>query len=275
MTKHHGTQTLGFEGFNGYYGSLQQGYGGFDWSSVSFLNESYWQNVKTNWCDTGFQNVLDGTGLAYTSSPNNSQTYGYFRVENLKQTFNLVSMVAASGWETNQPFQIATYTYKPGVGFVLKEKANTQISVYLSQTAQTINFASLAKPKYFKDVSAVIIRGKTGSYGNTCSYGPNDHTYGYQLAFDDLTVKWNKAGNQKGQFTPEHPLISHSQHHNSPMAHLLGNSQAPHAHVIDGPGVASSHSGQNYHPELMSLTGHDPTGLTGQFHLPAMEHFGS
>ncbi len=277
MSKHHGTETLTFEGFSGYYGSVPEGYGGFVWSDVDYLNASYWQNVKTNWCDTGFQNVIDGNGLAYTWGQQDLQSFGYFATENAKETFSLVSMVAASGWETKQPFTFISYVYKPFKGFV--EKA--QVTLDLSQTAQKIVFADLpnltSQRTDFENISAVRITSGSqgGTYGNTCSYGTSEHTYGNQLAFDDLKIKWNGAVPHGGGHPPSTPLQASLHHHGSPAAHLAANLHAAHTHAVDGAGTASHHGSGGYHTELLSLPGHDPSGLTAQFHLPAVEHFGT
>jgi len=272
--QHHGTETLTFEGFSGYYGSLPQGYGGFVWSDMDYLNSSYWQNVKTNWCDTGYQNVLDGSGLAYTTGPANESSYGYFRTENIKETFNLVSVVAASAWETNQRFNIIGYTYVPHKGFV--EKAS--VSVYLSQTAQMINFAHLPSPTTisnpFSNISAVRIISHTGTYGNTCSYGAGHPTYGNELALDDLTVKWNGTVPHGAGKQPGMPLLSEQHHHGSPAAQLV-NFHPASAHAAEGESAASHHGADNYQAELLALPGQDSGGLTAQFHLPGTEHFGT
>ncbi|HEX4158601.1 MAG TPA: hypothetical protein VHY79_09000 [Rhizomicrobium sp.] len=274
MSKHHGTETLNFEGFSGYYGSVPQGYGGFVWSDVDFLNASYWQNEKPNWCDTGYQNVVDGSGLAYSWGKPTYNSYGFFGTENTKETFSLVSMVAASAWETNQPFTFTSYVYKPHVGFV--EKAS--VTVPLSQTAQTINFEQLvlrtAVAHPFDNISAVRITSGTGTYGNTCSYGAGHPTYGNELAFDDLKIKWNGAVPRGTGRAPGRPLVPNQHGHATPDAHLV-NLHAAQAHAANGADPASHHATSAYHAELMSLSGHDTAGLTAQFHLPATEHFGS
>jgi hypothetical protein len=278
MTKHHhGTQTLNFEGFSGYYGSVSQGYGGFVWSDVDFMNSSYWQNDKTNWCDTGYQNALDGNGLAFTrfdgvgyyAAHQYKPSYGYFRTGNLSKTFSLVSMVAASAWETNQPFTFKSYTYNPHKGFLMKGT----VTVYLNQTAQTLNFQKLDKGA-FQDIAAVRIAPGYGQYGSTCSYGTGHPTYGNQLAFDDLKVKWTKGAPHGAPQAVARPLLGHLQHGGAPTAHLTANQHAAQA-LADNLGGAAHHNAGDYHGELMSLSGHDASGLTAQFYLPAAEHFGT
>ena len=274
MSKHHGTETLTFEGLSGYYGSVPEGYGGFIWSDAAYLNASYWENVKTNWCDTGYQNVVDGSGLAFTQAPSGEQSYGYLRSENLKQTFSLESMVAASAWETKQPFKFTSYTYEQGVGFVKK----ASFTVDLSQTAQKIDFSHLPTPTAmtgaFDNISALIIKSSTGAYGNTCSYGAGQYTTGNQLAFDDLTVKWS-GGAPKGMGRqPAHPLLANQHHHITPAAHLV-NLHATQAHAAEGGSAGLHHASADYHAELLSLPGHGASGLTAQFQLPDIDHFGS
>jgi hypothetical protein len=269
MSRQHGSETLNFQGFSGYYGSIPQGYGGFDWSEVSFLNDTYWENVKTNWCDTGYQNVVHGSGLAFTSAPSGEHTYGYFRAENLKQTFDLVSMVAGSAWENNQPFKFTSYVYRPGQGFVYKASA----TAFLDQTAHNIKFASLGGADDFKGITAVVINGGIGTYGNTCSYGTGYQTYGYELAFDTMKVRWHgKSHADAGMNAPAHPLFLHSPNHNTPDAHLVGALQPGHAHG-DAPASAVHHAGSGYHAELL-LPGSD-SGLPAHLHIPGIEHFGT
>jgi hypothetical protein len=274
MSKHHGTETLTFEGFSGYYGSVPQGYGGFVWSDVDYLNDSYWQNVKTNWCDTGYQNVIDGNGLAYAWGKEGKPSYGYFRTDNIKETFSLVSMVAASAWETKQPFTFTGYVYEPEKGFVKKGS----VTYYLSQTAQKLEFGHSPGPKAtlhsLSNISAVIIKSASGSYGNTCSYGQGHPTYGNQLAFDDLTIKWNGKVPHGAGDPPARPLLGSQHHHGAPTAQLV-NLHAPQVHATDEGNAASHLSAGGYQAELMSLPGQQPAGLTGQFHLPGVEHFGT
>jgi hypothetical protein len=260
--KHHTTEKVTFEGFTGYYGSVPQGYGGFIWSDVEYLNSSYWQDVKTDWCDTGYQNVLDGSGLAYTSGPVDNSSYGYFRTENIKETFSLVSVVAASAWETNQPFIFIGYVYEPHKGFVQK----ASMTFYLSQTAQKIDFAQLSNltstSNPFSNISAVRIISHSGTYGNTCSYGQGHPTYGNELALDDLKVKWNGKVPHKAGPPPAKPLLLSV--HGTPVSEFVNPHSAQGNAAVDG-----------YHPELRSPPSHDTAGPAAQFHLPGVEHFGT
>src|ERR1700722_4065273 len=274
MSKHHGTETLTFEGFSGYYGSVPQGYGGFVWSDVDYLNDSYWQNVKTEWCDTGYQNVLDGNGLAYAWGKEDKQSYGYLRTNNIKETFSLVSMVAASAWDSKQPFTFNSYVYEPNKGFVKK----ASVVLYFGQTAQKLDFAHLPVPTAvshaFSNISALRIISQSGSYGNTCSYGSGHPTYGNQLAFDDLVVKWNGAIPHGARQQPGRPLLANQHHRGTPAAHVV-NLHPTQPHAADDASAASHHATVGYHAELMSLPGENATGLTSQFHLPDVEHFGT
>ncbi|MGH6876925.1 MAG: hypothetical protein ACREHV_06030 [Rhizomicrobium sp.] len=273
MSNQHAKETLGFNNFSGYYGSVTQGYGGLDYSDVDYLNATYWENDKTAWCDTGFQSVIHGAGEAFTQGPPGQSSYGFFETPNLNETFSLTSMVAASAWETNQPFEFISYTYKHGKGFV--EKAMD--TVYLSQTAQTIDFAKISggNPGDFKNVAAVLIVSKAGAAGNTCTYGAAYPTYGNQMAFDNLKVKWNGKIPHGGEGSlVTKGLRAHLQHRAAHAAAQLGSAghhEGPaHEHAA---GSVHHADGNGYHTQLLSL-GHDPHGLTGQFHLPAVEHFG-
>ncbi|HEY6577719.1 MAG TPA: hypothetical protein VIY09_00225, partial [Rhizomicrobium sp.] len=181
----------------------------------------------------------------------------------------LKSMDAASAWCGTQDFTFITYSYKNGA---LTEKASVNIDV--SQTGTHIDFGKYKGD--FKKIAAVRIDSTHGnSAGSTCSYGAA--TYGYQMAFDDMKVIFKKGipVHQSGQHTllPIQELhrahaqqaamahVAHTDAHNAALSHDSHTSPGHHA---DSGG---------YHAQLLSL-GHDG-GLTGQFHLPAVEHFGA
>jgi hypothetical protein len=267
-------ETLNFNNNSGYYGSILSGYGGFTWSDVDFMNATYWQNVMTDWCDTGFQNVIHGAGEAFTWNNNGSTSYAVFSTVNLNETFSLKSMVAASGWETAQPFDFLSYTYQTGHGFIAKASD----IVYLSQTAQTINFAKIGKPGDFKNIALVEIISGSGKYGNTCSYGRYGYTLGNEMAFDNLKVKWNgkiPTGNGKVVTTGLSPH-NHLRGSHGVSAHLVSGDSHQGANVA-AHADATTHSAMQagFHTELMSLGETQSGDLTGQFHLPAVEHFGT
>jgi len=265
MSKHT-RETLGFNGFTGYYGSVPPGYGGFNWVDVNYMNATYWQNVETNWCDTGYQNAIHGAGEAFSWGQDlDSPAYSSIVTYDLNETFSLTSMTAASAWETDQPFEFRSYTYKAGH---LTLKASD--TVYLSQTAQTIDFARMpgGKPADFKDIAQVTIVSGIGKYGNTCTYGPYGNTTGNQMAFDKLKVKWNGTipqgheGNPLAkQLAPHlHPRAAHAA------PHLTGG-----GHDGSGQSPAPVHHAESsgYHAELL------PLAADGQFALPEVTHFGT
>ena len=160
----HSKETLSFNSFTGYYGSMPAGYGGFNYVSMQYLNATYWESIETNWCDTGYQNVDHGAGEAVAI-----QGYSIFETLNVKETFSLKSMVAASAWETHQPFTFASYTYSEKQKYwVLK----ASVTVYLSQTAKTINFAKLGKQGDFANIGLLLMKAGSGSYGNTATLRP-------------------------------------------------------------------------------------------------------
>jgi hypothetical protein len=270
----HTKETLGFNSFSGYYASVPQGYGGLQYGDVDYLNASYWQNEKTNWCDTGYQNAISGAGEALTWNTNGATSYGLFESTNLKESFTLASMVVASAWETDQAFNFRSYTYKSGHGFILKASD----TLYLSQTAQKINFAKIGKPGDFKNIVAVEIVSGSGKYGNTCTYGRYGYTTGNEMAFDNLKLIWNgkiptdKNGRlvTKGLATHDHGHAAHAV-----AAHLaFGDGQhCPSAAHLEGGGHSGMQTG--FHTELLSLGDSQPGDLTAQFRLPAVEHFGT
>ena len=269
----HTKETLGFNNYSGYYGSIAQGYGGMDWGDVDYLNATYWQKVQTNWCDTGYQNVIKGAGEAFTWNANGSVSYGLFESANLNETFSLVSMVAASAWETHQAFEFKTYTYEVHQGFILKASD----TIHLSQTAQTLNFAKIGNPGDFTNIVAVEIISGKGKYGNTCSYGPYGYTTGNEMAFDNLKVKWNgKIPKGNGQLVTT-GLATHGHGHAHVAAPQLVYGNAHHEADSSATGQATGHSGPqaDFHSELLSLGDSGSGGLTDQFHLPAVEHFGT
>jgi len=271
MSKHT-KETLSFSGFSGYYGSVPAGYGGFDWVDVNYMNATYWEKVETNWCDTGYQNVILGTGEAYSYDlPNNQSPPAQIVTPDLYETFSLTSMRAASAWETKQPFTFNSYTWSDGQ-FTLKASD----TVKLSQTPQTIDFAKIGKPTDFQDIARVSIVAGYGKYGNTCTYGAYGFTTGSELAFDNLKVVWNGK-------------IPHGHLNNTAMKQLLlGHHHSPAyaaAHLVTGGGhdessagghPTSGHADNGYHTQLLSLPGdgHE-SGLTSQFALPQVTHFGT
>ncbi len=267
----HTTETLGFNNFSGYYASVPEGYGGFDWFDVGYLNKTFWESDKTNWCDTGYQNVIHGAGEAFSFI--NTASYAEFGSSNLNEAFSLKSMVAASAWETSQPFDFVSFVYQDGA---LVAKASDKI--HLSQTAQTIDFAKIGKPGDFRNIVAVDIVPGSGKYGNTCTYGAYGYTTGNVMAFDSLKVTWNgriPRGTAK-LFPPDPAMPAHGRQHHVVAARLALN-DSHHGTGSSAHTGWTEHSGaqSGFHSELMSLGDSCPGGLTAQFHLPALEHFGT
>jgi len=274
MARQRAQESLGFNGFSGYYGSISQGYGGFAWGDIDFMNATYWEKEKTGWCDTGFQNVIRGAGEAFTWSNNGYTSYGVFESASTSETFTLKSMIAASGWETAQPFDFNTYTYTKGEGFILKASD----TIYLSQKRELINFAKIGNPGDFKNIAAVEIISGTGKYGNTCTYGRYSYTLGNQMAFDNLKVKWNgQIPKFSGKFiTTGLAIHEHNHAMHITTAHLTfgdahnGTAAAPHSDAATAPNPQAG-----FHTELLSLANTHAGDLTGEFQLPAIEHFGA
>jgi hypothetical protein len=264
----HTKETLQFNSFSGYYASIPAGFGGFDWSDVDYMNATFWKVEHPDWCNTGFQNVLRGAGEAFTWNNNGYVSYGVF--ENTTETFSLKSMVAASGWETAQPFEVKSYTYTTGEGFVYK----AGITVYLDQTSKTLKFSKLGKPGDFNNVSLIEVISGYGKFGNTCSYGPYGYTTGNQMAFDNLKVVWNgtipKANGRVLLPGPVRFGVSHGGHIATP--HLVSG-----AHHDANPMIhASSGSPPGSHSELQpgSLVHSHAGDLAAQIQPAAVEHFG-
>ena len=271
----HTKETLGFNSFSGYYASIVQGFGGFNWSDVDYMNATFWEDQKTTWCDTGYQNVISGAGEAFVWNNNGTVSYGLFESAKLTESFSLKSMVVASAWETNQPFTFNTYTYAKQKGFVLKASD----TLYLSQTAQTINFAKIGNPGDFKNIMAVEIISGSGKYGNTCSYGPYGYTTGNEMALDNMKVVWNGKIPKGSHALVTTGLANHAPMHaahTTPAAHLVfGNSHHDAGSAASANATAHSGTQSGFHSELMSLGGSHAGNLTGQFQLPALDHFGT
>lgn len=257
------SKIIKFQGFDGYLNDMNNysGYGGMDWNDM-FEIQSAFVNEHTDWCDTGYNNVLKGPGEAITLGN------GGFQSHDLYQTFSLQGGTFASAWETKQPVTFNSYVYTPGQGFTLKASD----TVNISEDAKYVNFAKFGSD--FKHVSAVTMISGVGQGGNTCSYGTP--TYGYILVMDNLTLKWdNNGGNAHN--VPHANLTHHIMHG---MPHVAANFSplSQHAdHVAAG--LPLNHAGaahdSPYHSQLFGLPGHDHGGLTSQFALPHAEHFGT
>jgi hypothetical protein len=261
--KKHGTnETLNFSDLNGCSGSIPDGYGGFNWiGSFEYINTMCF---NTAWCDTGYNNVA-----AVSASPTVAWVYDYGTVESAKlsESFDLKSIASASAWDTNQEWTFTSYTYKNG-SFTVKGSAN----VYLSQLAQTINFATLGGKGAFQKIDAIHIQvDNLGTSGNTCSYGAS--TYGYQMVFDNVKVHWNgKIPQNNGAHLVQLPGHMPHPHHHATLA-ALHNSGGHAPGTWHGGHTAPHHAGGAYHSQLLNL-GHDPGGLTTEFRLPQPGHFG-
>ncbi|HEY2446249.1 MAG TPA: hypothetical protein VGI20_10980 [Rhizomicrobium sp.] len=260
-------ETIRFNGGAGYYGQLANGYGGFDWSLVDYLNATYWQNVQTEWCDTGYQNVIHGPSDGYIYKT------GLIQSSNLSETFNLRSMIAASAWESNQAFLFNSYVYKHHA-FVLKASDY----VDFTQTAQTVDFSTVGiKASDFRNVAAVTITQEKGIGGSTCSYGTP--TYGVTLALDNLKVHWNGPipdahGTTRTLQTPHGVLPRHTVAHVTAQNPMVVHHADGGAHSHTAPG----HEASGFHSMIASLDaalGHESGSLTSQFVLPHVEHFGT
>src|SRR5215469_2986453 len=157
----HSKETLNFSG-PAYYGTLssEDGYGGFNYADdMEYLNQTYWQKIMTHWCDNGYVNVATAskgaTGCAWVYD------FGLMESTNLKETFSLTSMIAASAWNTDAVWDIKSYTYTNGA---LTLKAFDTMTI--SETATKISFAKLGHSGDFKNISAVLFElSHTGWYG--------------------------------------------------------------------------------------------------------------
>ena len=266
LDKHHNkSEVLDFSGFSGYGGSVPSGYGGFYYDSVYYMNASTWTKpggpgYEAGWCDTGYQNVAasaHATSLAWL--------YEYALIETAStHTFTLESLMATASWSANEPWEVISYTESNGT---LTVKGAMEITPTFSK-AETFKF----KGADWKGIAAIAFSiVSEGSPGNTCTYG--SAVEGVQLCIDRLKVKFsNKADLRHNGGNLQTPYMLHHQQHYT--AHVAAVSQAAHdisaAHWTDSNSAHPQTDG-GYHSQLLSL-GND-TGLTGQFHLPSVEHF--
>ncbi len=264
--KKHKGKGFNFTGFSGYYGTMSahDGFGGFNYESdFLYMNSSTWTKpggpgYVNGWCDTGYQNVAaaaKASGVAWI--------YDYGLMESASgHSFKLESFLAASSWSANQSWEVISYTDNNGS---LTEKGSMDIKTTFSK-AQTFKF----KGADWKGIAAVAFEFLSyGSPGNTCSYGVA--SYGLQMVLDQVKVKFSKKADLKhdgGKL-----LSPYQMHHNVAGAHVAAAAHVAHIDASHAANANSAvhHTDTGYHSQLLSL-GHD-SGLTSQFHLPAVEHF--
>ena len=247
-------ERLTFNGFSGYYGAVPNGYGGFDWRDVDYINN----HLAAQTSDEGFQDAIRGRGEA--GFANNAG--GYFVSANLSETFSLKSMLAASGADTGDPVIFSSYVYKDG-----KLTLKAFDVVYISPQVEKIDFATLGHKGDFQNISAVSMAVGSARYAG--HYGHD--AVGGGMIFDNMAVTWNgktpegKLTSSHGGFFPRH------------IVHTLAANWATGPSQDDGSGPGSI--GSQYHSTLTSLdialgdsVSHG--GLTGEFALPKPDHFG-
>lgn len=265
------TKTREFIGFESYQGrsAYLYAYDGFDWASINEVGASVVDQV----CDTGYNNVLHGQDEGFTSPFEDG--YGIFMSENLRETFNLQSMIAASAWCGKETFTFISYVYQHGR---FQEKAADTITLY--QTASKIDFRNYGTD--FAHISAVTIVSNKGTVaGSSCTYG--HPTYGYQMAFDNMKVVFNgpipKGGHgHKSVLLP----VQLAHHHDmvatpwAPFTHEAGSNHAPGwTHAADSGDITSNLTSGNYHSMLLSLPSPSHPALVDEFVLPVADHFGT
>lgn len=255
--------TLTFEGldFNNYYpvpAADYNGYQGFNYIDMGLLTQSaiQWLGYGNG---TGYSNVIDGTTCAFTYvnqfGHGGGSGFGGIISSYAGETFNLKSGVFASAWCSRQPTYFEAFNERGHV--------TATVEFPLSQTVTTIDFANYGTE--FKHIFGLKIISEPGGFGV-------QGFKGYQIAMDDIQVRWN------GPIPHSHQSQSHQPRaHASPLA-AAALAEGLHAgsHEQHSGGVSSTH----YHSELESLlqfSGHDGGGdLTAQFSLPTVDqHFGT
>jgi hypothetical protein len=235
----------------GYY--INGNYDGMSWTDVFSFEKAQITKAEQvlGWCDNGYINNLHGQGEAFMPGFDYIQSYGG------TETFKLKSADLAAAWEGTQNLTVNTYH----AGTL---KGSETITV--TQTGGTYSFSG-AMFRGITGVAFVYAGGATG--GSTCTYG--SPTYAPQMTIDNIKVVFNGG-------IPGAHHTGRAAHHPHVAAALSGAHGAS-GHVDSGVHNAGSHSSghadSGYHSQLMSLPGHDGGGLTSQFHIPAVEHFGS
>jgi hypothetical protein len=263
----HKGKGLNFGGFSGYYGlmSVHDGYGGFNYlADFEYMNASTWTSpggwgYQYNWCDTGYQNI---SAEAKTASLGWVYQYGLMETAN-GHSFSLESFLAAASFSSNQSWELISYTENKGE---LIQKATMDLSLGYNEI-DTVKLTG-KNTKGFSNIAAVAFEMiNYGSPGNSCTYGTA--VYGYQMCIDDLKVKFSKKADLKhdnGKL-----LTPYQLHHHTGAAHVAAASQMAHnVAAAYGGEPAAHHADAGYHSQLLSLE--QESGLTGQFHLPAVEH---
>ena len=264
--KKHKGKGLNFTGQPGYYGAMSghDGFGGFNYTGdFEYMNSSTWTKpggpgYQIGWCDTGYQNIAAAaktTGLAWI--------YDYGVMETASShSFKLESFLATDSWSANQSWEIISYTESNGQ---LTEKGSMDIKTTFSK-AETFKF----KGADWKGIAAVAFEVLSyGSPGNTCSYGTAE--YGLQMCLDQVKVKFSKKADLKhngGNILTPYQLAHHQAAAHVAVASHVAHVDSSHAAANANSGV--HHTDTGYHTQLFSL-GHE-SGLTSQFHLPAVEH---
>lgn len=256
---------LNFGGFSGYYGAMStnDGYGGFNYvGDFDYMNASTWTSpggpgYQLGWCDTGYQNIASA---AHAKSLAWIYDYGVMETAN-GHSFTLDSFLATSAWSLNQTWEVISYTEKHGQLF---EKGSEYIQTNFNK-AETVKFTGAN----WTGIAAVAIEMISyGAAGNTCTYG--NAQYGNQMCLDQLKVKFAKTADlkhDKGNLLTPYQL----QHHHQTAAHVAAAAHVAHVDASQAAShPAAHHTDTGYNSQLLSL-GHD-SGLTSQFHLPAVEH---
>jgi hypothetical protein len=228
------------------------------------MNASTWTSpggwgYQYNWCDTGYQNI---SAAAKTASLGWIYQYGLMEAPH-GHSFSLESFLAAASFSVNQSWELISYTESKGQ---LVQKATMDLSLSYNQI-ETVKLTG-KYAKGFSNIAAVAFEMiNYGSPGNSCTYGTA--VYGYQMCIDDLKVKFSKKADLKhdnGKLPSPYQL-----HHQMGAAHAAAASQLMHnAAPSHGGEPAAHHADPGYHSQLLTLG--QELGLTGQFHLPTVEH---
>jgi len=264
----HKSKGLTFGGYTGYYGlmSAHNGYGGFNFlADVEYMNASTWTSpggwgYQNGWCDSGYQNVS-----AAAKSNSLGWIYQYGLMESASgHTFSLESFLATVSWSLNQKWELISYTESKGV---LVQKATMDLSLSYNQV-ETVKLTG-KYAKGFSNIAAVAFEMiNYGTPGNSCTYGTA--VYGYQMAIDDMKVKFSKKADLN--YNNGKLLTPYLLNHHISAASVAAASRISHDESgghLGEPG--HTHQLNPEHHAQFLPPGHDPA-LTDQFHLPPVEH---
>jgi hypothetical protein len=113
MNRHGHNETLNFSGMSNYYGSIADGYGGFNWDDLDYLNQK--GTDGSQWSESGFPNTPHSWAILPGVDGQYQYAWGVIVSTDLSETFSLKSMLAASAGQTNEHIPQILHLWHPGL----------------------------------------------------------------------------------------------------------------------------------------------------------------